>query len=53
MPSNPNPNPSPDPGPNPNPNQVQLAGAMAAWELATDKSHHDRITDDFLLALQA
>ena len=33
--------------------EVQLAGAMAAWELATDKSHHDRITDDFLLALQS
>jgi hypothetical protein len=36
-----------------NDHEVQLAGAMAAWELACDKSHHDRIPDDFLLALQS
>ena len=25
---------------------------MAAWELTCDKSHHERMPDDFLLAIQ-
>ena len=33
--------------------EVQLAGAMAAWEIACEKGHHERINEDFLLATQS